>query len=104
MNAATPLLWLCWVLLMLGYLALGLWLMVCPLLWILRDGLGPDSVETTGWGAVGKFAPVLLIGAGLLVYVAILHVCAWWLQRREAHLLGHDLPAGAAPRSPEARG
>jgi hypothetical protein len=104
MNAATPLLWLCWVLLILGYLALGLWVVVCPLLWILRDGLGPDSVETTGWAAVGKFSPVLLTGAGLVVYLAVLHVCAWWLRRRETHLSGRDLPAGVMPGPPESLG
>ena len=70
-------------LLALGYVALMLWLMVCPLLWVLRDGLGPDTPETTGWEAVWKFAPVLLIGPGLLAYLAALHACEAWLRRRD---------------------
>jgi len=28
---------------------------VGPMCWILRDGLGPDAVETTGWNAVERF-------------------------------------------------
>jgi hypothetical protein len=79
MRAA--LLGLCRGLQVLGYVALGLWLLACPLLWILRDGLGPDSVETTGWAAVRKFAPVLGIGLGVAGALVMLHV---WTARLAA--------------------
>src|SRR5262245_17900412 len=79
MNAARTLLWLCRFMLAIVYVGLVLWLMACPLLWILRDGLGPDSVETTGWAALRKFSPVLLIGLVLVVDLALLHFFAWFL-------------------------
>ena len=28
--------------------------LVGPLVWILRDGLGPDSTDSSGWEAVGR--------------------------------------------------
>jgi hypothetical protein len=81
MKARTLFLWLCWVLQFLVVLALGLWLLACPLLWIVRDGLGPDSVETTGWATLWKFSPMLLLGLALAGCLALLHFCARWLLR-----------------------
>jgi hypothetical protein len=81
MKARNLLLWLCFVLQFLVGGALGLWLVACPLLWIVRDGLGPDSVETTGWAALWKFAPVLLVGLALAGCLAFLHFCARGLMR-----------------------
>jgi hypothetical protein len=74
-------LWQCRGLLGLGYLALALWLMAYTLPWVTRDGLGPDSVETTGWAALRKGAPVLLAGPAVGIYLALLHLCAWRLRR-----------------------
>jgi hypothetical protein len=31
------------------------WVSLGPLCWILRDGLGPNSIETHGWRAVSGF-------------------------------------------------
>jgi hypothetical protein len=57
----------------LAYTALAVWLCGAPLLWIVRDGLGPDSVETRGRTAVAKFAPVLLVGLAIAGGLATLH-------------------------------
>src|SRR3954451_647823 len=47
------------------------WMACAPIVWIVRDGLGPDSVETTWPGSVLKFlvawtGPALLLAAPLL--------------------------------------
>ena len=63
----------------LGWAASLLWLLACPLLWVLRDGLGPRSRETAGWEAVWRFSPVLLVGLALACYLALAHLAAWWL-------------------------
>jgi len=83
MKVRWALLGLCWALLALGYAALGLWLAACPLMWVLRDGLGPDSHETTGWAALWKFAPMLLVGLAVAACVALLYLGDLWLRRRE---------------------
>jgi hypothetical protein len=58
--------------LLMGLLQAGLivWAFYAPLVWILRDGLGPDSHET-GWGkslckfAVGWGLPALVLAVAL---------------------------------------
>ena len=35
--------------------ALGFWGIVGVFSWILRDGLGPDSVDSSGWAAFERF-------------------------------------------------
>ena len=62
-------------LLILGYLSLALWLMVCPLMWMLRDGLGPNSVETNGWAVLRRFVPMLFVGLALSGFVVLLRLC-----------------------------
>ena len=52
------------------WVLLAVWLTACPLLWVLRDGLGPDSVETSGFMAVRKFAPMMAVGAVLGLVLA----------------------------------
>lgn len=47
--------------------AIVAWTAAAPLLWILRDGLGPDASDTGGLQAVGRFAvvwglPALVLG------------------------------------------
>jgi hypothetical protein len=53
-------------------LAVGLasWLLAAPLIWILRDGLGPKSVDSTGISAVTRFLAVW--GFPTLVLVVLL--------------------------------
>jgi hypothetical protein len=55
------------------------WVAAAPLVWILRDGLGPDMIETTGMKAAFKFlvewgVPALIITAPL--------VGLSWIERR----------------------
>jgi hypothetical protein len=80
MKTARMVLCLCRTFLTLGYVSLALWILVCPLLWILRDGLGPDARTTTGWAALEKFAPMLLIGLALFCALVLLHLCERWLR------------------------
>jgi hypothetical protein len=51
--------------------ALAVWTMTAPILWILRDGLGPEMVESTGEHAASKFLlgwgiPALLMAVSLV--------------------------------------
>ncbi len=57
---------------------LAFWLVgIGPLCWILRDGLGPNSVESSGWHALIRFnltffwGPVALLLAGFVVLVTL---------------------------------
>ena len=80
MKAERALVWAVRLMLTLGWIGLALWAAACPLLWIVRDGLGPKSRETTGWDAVVRFSPVLLVGLVLAAYLALAHLAAWWLR------------------------
>ncbi len=51
-------------------LLLGL-LCVAPFAWILRDGLGPDSVQSTGLAAAGKAFMTFYTGPVILVLAAV---------------------------------
>jgi hypothetical protein len=55
------------------------WLMMSPLVWILRDGLGPDMVATTGTHAATKFA--VQWGTPALV-LAVPLIGVFWIERR----------------------
>jgi hypothetical protein len=74
-------LWVASALTGLGYAALVCWLLVSPLFWILKDGLGPDAGDTTGWAALRKFSPVLFVGMGLIGYLMLMHLWLWYLGR-----------------------
>jgi hypothetical protein len=76
--------WLCWLALAIAYAALLFWAMMAPLLWIVRDGLGPDAPETNGWDAIWKFMPVALTGPGIVIFIALTHLVEFWLRRRIA--------------------
>jgi hypothetical protein len=84
--------WLCWLLLALAYAALLFGAMMAPLMWILRDGLGPDAPETTGWDAIWKFMPLALIGQGIVIFIALAHLAEGWLRRRIADRAFQDEP------------
>ena len=56
-------------------LCLGMWVLLAPLMWYLRDGLGPDSVTVwprsaakfvMGWGGPAVVLAVPLIGLMLI--------------------------------------
>lgn len=57
-----------------GSLIAGLivWAACAPLVWILRDGLGPGMVESGGWDSVGRF--LALWGLPGLVFVGPLAI------------------------------
>jgi hypothetical protein len=42
-----------------------------PLCWILRDGLGPDSVDSNGWHAVARFLMTFYWGPVALALLAV---------------------------------
>ncbi len=60
--------------------ALVLWLLLGPLCWILRDGLGPGAVESQGLPAAGRFLMTFWWGP-VLVGLAAVQVA---LRRRPA--------------------
>jgi len=57
--------------------ALLVWLLLGPLCWILRDGLGPNSVDSSGWQAIWRFlltfywGPICLVLLGLWAWVPV---------------------------------
>ena len=56
--------------------ALIVWALCLPLVWLLRDGLGPDSIETAGVSAVWKCSvqwgvPALVLAVPLFVLTRI---------------------------------
>lgn len=63
--------------------ALMAWAATAPLIWILRDGLGPDQVDS-GWArSVYKF----LVAWGVPALVIVVPLIALWLvDRREARV------------------
>ncbi len=61
--------------------ALMCWLMLAPFAWILRDGMGPDSVETQGLTAVLRALTTFHWGPVFLALAA-----ASWLFKARAPL------------------
>ena len=53
------------------------------LVWLLRDGLGPDSVESTGWQALLRFVQGFWVAALLAL---LLFIVAYALARRATKL------------------
>ena len=58
------------------------WILMAPFAWILKDGLGPDSVESHGWEALWRAFTCMGWGPVLLALLI-----ADWLCRR-SHRLG----------------
>ncbi len=54
-----------------------LWCMLGVFAWAMRDGLGPDSVESHGWGAVSRLFWTFYWGP---VLVALALVFALWVK------------------------
>lgn len=61
--------------------ALIVWLSAAPLAWILRDGLAPGMIETTGLKAVTKF----VVGWGTPGLVLAVPLLALWIIERRAN-------------------
>jgi len=55
--------------------ALICWMMLAPFAWILRDGLGPDSVESHGLEAVVRALTTFYWGPILLALAAASWLC-----------------------------
>jgi len=67
--------------------ALVVWLAASPLAWILRDGLGPGMVQTTGMSAVVKFVLGWSV-PGLVLAVPLLAL--WIIERRSVRANSSD--------------
>src|SRR5262245_45467864 len=50
--------------------------------WVLKDGLGPDSVQSTGWDAVQSLCATMLPLMAIIVPVSTLGSLSHWLSRR----------------------
>jgi hypothetical protein len=73
--------------LLLGFV-LACWvLFVAPFAWILRDGLGPNAIDSTGGMAVARFLVTFWWGPVALLMVLVilaLHVAAGRLEAADA--------------------
>lgn len=59
-----------------------LWVVaIGPFCWIMRDGLGPDSVESHGAHAVVRFLGTFYWGPVLLVLLALVTPSFWFARR-----------------------
>jgi hypothetical protein len=80
--------------LVLRQILLGLllaWTAAVPVVWVVRDGLGPDSVET-GW-VEGAFKFLTLWGVPALVLAVPLLVLAVVDRRRAGNTRGRQAPS-----------
>lgn len=64
---------------------------VLPFAWIMRDGLGPDSVTTTGLAALGRTLTSFYIGPVLLLLI----LGDVWIRTRPVEKVATDEPVGA---------
>jgi hypothetical protein len=64
---------------------LVMWVLVSTLIWILRDGLGPDMVETAGMQAVVKFLGVWGIPAAVMAGLVLVMTHAVRRAGKSAH-------------------
>ena len=49
--------------------------------WVLRDGLGPDAVTSTGVNAWKRFAPEMLFPTSVCGFIIISAVVSFWWRR-----------------------
>ena len=54
---------------------------VGPFCWMLRDGLGPDSVQSHGPHAVARFLGTFYWGPVLVALVALVPPCLWLVRK-----------------------
>lgn len=47
------------------------WLAIAPLFWILRDGLGPNAVDTSDGAAIVRFLTTFWWGPVLILLIAL---------------------------------
>ena len=53
--------------------------------WLLRDGLGPDSVTSTGLEALRRFGSDLLFPGGVCGLIIAVAIVRFFLRHRRAH-------------------
>ena len=46
------------------------WILIAPIVWVLRDGLGPDSVRSSGIHAISRFLTTFYWGPVALALLA----------------------------------
>ncbi|HWG41721.1 MAG TPA: hypothetical protein VN688_02970 [Gemmataceae bacterium] len=61
------------------------WVAVSPLCWILRDGLGPGSVDSHGLHSIVRFLMTFFWGPILLLLVVLRVIAGRFLGRRALH-------------------
>lgn len=61
------------------------WMLLAPMAWLLRDGLGPDSVTSTGFEAIWRAFMTFYWGpiAGILFLLAAAFAKPAWFPRRK---------------------
>lgn len=62
------------------------WVAAAPLVWILRDGLGPDMVESSGFRSAYKF----LLGWGVPALALALPLAVLWRTRPAGKVKGDE--------------
>jgi len=62
------------------FLQLFWFLVVGWFAWLLRDGLGPEAVTTTGTAALGRMFTTFYWGPGCLAFLVVDAI--WWSRRR----------------------
>jgi hypothetical protein len=75
------------VLVVSGITVFFLVVLIGPLVWILRDGLGPDSTDSIGWGAVTRLFWTFYWGPATLL-ACLVGVVAYICRRRIARSSG----------------
>ena len=75
------------VLVVSGITVFCLVVLIGPLVWILRDGLGPDSTDSIGWGAVTRLFWTFYWGPATLL-ACLVGVVAYICRRRIARSSG----------------
>ena len=53
--------------------------------WLLRDGLGPDSITSTGVEALRRFSSEMLLPAGVCGLIIAVAIVRYFLRYRRAH-------------------
>lgn len=67
-----------WILASMEGLGWGVLIGVAPFAWILRDGLGPDSVASSGWAALVRWFWTFWVGPVLIGLLAVVVAGRWW--------------------------
>lgn len=67
-------------------------LCVLPFAWILRDGLGPDSVQSTGMVMIGKVFMTFYVGPVIITLTCFDYVIRRWMGKKIVRYSRLSLP------------